>query len=52
MIIEWIHSMPIRASPICYGASDERSKDESLNIPQHEKQQIFEGTALTILNNV
>ena len=25
---------------------------ESLNIPQHEKQRIFEGTALSILNNV
>lgn len=25
---------------------------ESLNIPQHEKQKIFEGTALSILNNV
>ena len=25
---------------------------ESLNIPQHEKQRIFEGTAMSILNNV
>lgn len=28
------------------------SSIESLNIPQHEKQKIFEGTALSILNNV
>jgi aminocarboxymuconate-semialdehyde decarboxylase len=28
------------------------SSIEGLNIPQHEKQRIFEGTALSILNNV
>ncbi len=28
------------------------SSIENLNIPQHEKQRIFEGTALSILNNV
>jgi len=28
------------------------SSIESLNIPQSEKQKIFEGTALSILNNV
>ncbi|MGH9936660.1 MAG: hypothetical protein ACREAM_10470 [Blastocatellia bacterium] len=28
------------------------SSIESLNIPQSEKQRIFEGTALSILNNV
>jgi hypothetical protein len=28
------------------------SSIESLDIPGHEKQKIFEGTALTILNNL